>query len=155
MGGQPFTDLLNWVRENRDSKGGMVVSTASSLPIRLPGLVVEKVIEILSHYSVDNDPVIVPTRRDLTTTQAAAILSVSRTRLLAMCNEGAIVYRRAGRDRRFKLVDVMAVKRRMDSEVELAKAEALLASTREVTGRVPKARDGGQGVGDAGVYASS
>lgn len=155
MADDAYRVLLNWLKDAREPhNGGMVISTASSAPVQVTAMVVDKLIDLLTHISSGNDPVIVPTRRDLTSTEAAELLGVSRTRLLSMCAAREIAYHRAGRDRRFKFVDVMATKRKVDSEVELAKAEALLASTREITGRVPKPRSDTENFSYGELYTS-
>jgi len=59
---------------------------------------------------------------ELTTTQAAEILNVSRPFFIGLLEKGAIPYRRVGRHRRILAVDVMAYKADTAREREAALA---------------------------------
>jgi excisionase family DNA binding protein len=59
---------------------------------------------------------------ELTTTQAAEILNVSRPFIIGLLEKGAIPYRRVGRHRRILAVDVMAYKADTVREREAALA---------------------------------
>jgi excisionase family DNA binding protein len=69
---------------------------------------------------------IVPTGKELTTQQAADLLSVSRQYLVRLLDEGRIPCIRTGKHRRLRIDDVLAFKEKRDRE----RQEALTDLTR-------------------------
>ena len=74
---------------------------------------------------------IVPIRKELTTTEAADILNVSRPYLVGLLESGQLPFRSVGSRRRILLEDVMNYKNNIDAKREQALAE-LAAQAQEL-----------------------
>jgi excisionase family DNA binding protein len=74
---------------------------------------------------------IVPINAELTTTQAAEILNVSRPFLIGLLDAGQIGYRKVGSHRRVRAESLMAYLRN-DASVREAAADELAAETYEL-----------------------
>lgn len=78
-------------------------------------------------------PVVVPGKRDLTTTQAADVLSVSRAVLGRLMDSGELPFHRVGRHRRIRLIDVLEFRRRVEERGRADAAFVLLDRADAVT----------------------
>jgi excisionase family DNA binding protein len=83
---------------------------------------------LLAEMAQGNAVTVVPTHAELTTQDAANIPNVSRPHLLKLLEAGPIPFSRVGTHRRIRYDDLMAYKRRQDSE-----SEALLDELTEQT----------------------
>lgn len=73
--------------------------------------------QLTDHLAHDEAVTITPHSRDLTTTEAASLLHVSRPYLVErLLDTGAIPYTKTGSHRRIALADLMAYKQRRDTE---------------------------------------
>ena len=84
--------------------------------------------------SVENgaDVAVVEAATDLTPTQVAKLLKMSRTHLYKLLDTGALPWHPVGRDRRIRLADFVAFERRRDSDRrELAERFAHTSRTAE------------------------
>ena len=79
--------------------------------------------EILAQMGKGNGVKIVPIRKELTTTEAADILNVSRPYLVGLLESGQLPFRSVGSRRRILLEDVMNYKNNIDAKREQALAE--------------------------------
>ena len=72
--------------------------------------------EALRQIALGKAPVVLPLDTEVSTQQAADILSVSRPYLIRMLDSNEIPFRRVGAHRRIRLLDVLTYKRRNDEE---------------------------------------
>lgn len=80
----------------------------------LPQLAVELIVKLLTEIGNGHAVVVEAVEAELTTQQAADILTVSRPYLIGLLEEGAIPYRRVGNRRKISLMELLDYKRRDD-----------------------------------------
>lgn len=113
------------------NRGHDAVLTVNGNEARLPVGVQELFEEIFKRLAAGDDITVVPTRQELTTTQAANLLNVSRQYLVRLCDEGKLPYRTEGEShRRLTLQDVLTYREQRDQERE-AKFEELVRKSAE------------------------
>lgn len=84
--------------------------------ITIPSSVLPQLAEILSHLAKGNTVNIVPLKSELTTSEAAEILNVSRPYLVELLESGKIPFRKVGVRRRILTQDLMVYKEKIDSQ---------------------------------------
>ena len=99
-------------------------------PIELPAGAVELLSHVLEAMAAGQGVTLIPENAELTTVQAADVLSVSRPYLIKLLDRGAIPHRKVGKHRRVRMEDVVAYKDAIDRERE----RALDRLTREAQG---------------------
>ena len=87
-------------------------------PLELPKGAAALLMDILEAMATGRGVTLIPENAELTTVQAAEILSVSRPFLIKLLEENAIPHRKVGKHRRIRMEDVMAYKARIDRERE-------------------------------------
>jgi len=87
-------------------------------PLELPKGAAALLMDILEAMATGRGVTLIPENAELTTVQAAEILSVSRPFLIKLLEESAIPHRKVGKHRRIRMEDVMAYKARIDRERE-------------------------------------
>lgn len=91
--------------------------------VPVPPAAVELLVRILSEMAAGNSITLIPMHAELTTREAAAILNVSRPFLISLLENGTIPHRKVGTHRRIRAEDLLAFKRRSETERERAMDE--------------------------------
>lgn len=99
--------------------------------ITIPATILPQIMEILKYFAEGNQVKIVPIKEELTTTEAAEILNVSRPYLVNLLETGMIPFRKVGVHRRILLQDLMAYKEDIDIKRSSVLAE-LTAQAQEL-----------------------
>jgi excisionase family DNA binding protein len=87
--------------------------------VELPALALRLLEDILSELALGNAVKVVPIHTELTTQEAADLLSVSRPHLVKLLEAGVIPHTKIGNHRRVKFTDVMTYKaQREESALE-------------------------------------
>lgn len=107
-----------------------VTDAEQTTPIELPAGAVALLMEILEAMAAGRGVTIIPENAELSTVQAAEVLSVSRPFLIKLLEDGTIPHRKVGTHRRVRMEDVMAYKAAIDSERE-AVLDQLAADAQE------------------------
>ncbi|WP_322573541.1 helix-turn-helix domain-containing protein [Pseudotabrizicola sp.] len=99
-------------------------------PIELPADAVSLLMEILEAMAAGRGVTIIPENAELSTVQAAEVLSVSRPFLIKLLENGSIPHWKVGKHRRVRMEDVMSYKAAIDNERE-AVLDQLAADAQE------------------------
>ncbi len=111
-------------QEAQQAQTAMHALSAGELELaQLPDIVRQLLSRILDETARGRALTVVPVETDLTTTQAAEYLNVSRPYLVRLLREGQLPFHRIGTHRRLRLRDLQAYKAQQDEESEAALAE--------------------------------
>jgi len=91
--------------------------------VKLPAAAVGLLVRILEEMARGNAVTLIPVRAELTTQEAADMLSVSRPSLIQLLEEGKIEYRRVGTHRRVRFEALIKYQRRADADRRAALEE--------------------------------
>ncbi len=92
--------------------------------VELPTSALRLLMDILGELALGNAVQVVPVHAELTTQEAADMLSVSRPHLVKMLENGELKFTKTGRHRRVLFADLMAYKARRD-QLSAAAMDAL------------------------------
>ena len=84
--------------------------------IALPSIAVRFLFDLLTHMGRGNAVAVVPIQSDLTTQQAADLLSVSRPYLVGLLESKKLPFHKVGTHRRVLFKDVIAYKKSLDGK---------------------------------------
>lgn len=99
--------------------------------VTIPTSALRLFVDILTQMAKGNAVSIVPIKKELTTSEAADILNVSRPYLVDLLESGKIPFRKVGTRRRILYQDLMAYKNQIDERRRQALAE-LAAQAQEL-----------------------
>ena len=120
-------DHLSAVRDEIDTlleqQPPYVVVGADGHHIELPVSALEALRKVVEAMSRGESVTVIPHDKQLTSQEAAEILSVSRPHLIKLLDRGELPFHRVGTHRRIKIEDVLAYRERRDAERRAALAE--------------------------------
>lgn len=99
--------------------------------VTVPVVAIHMLVDILNQMALGNAVSLVPIHAELTTQQAADLLSVSRPYLVKQLESGAIPFHKLGRHRRIRYCDLMAYQAQVDQDGREA-VDALTAEAQEL-----------------------
>jgi len=82
--------------------------------VELPTSALRLLVDILSEFAEGNAVKVVPIHAELTTQEAADMLSVSRPHLVKLLESGALAFHKTGKHRRIRFADLMVFKTEQD-----------------------------------------
>lgn len=97
----------------------------------LPASAAKMLVGILNEMSRGNTVTVIPIHAELTTQEAADMLSISRPSLIQLLDEGKIEFRKVGTHRRVRFQSLIGYKRRVHAE-RLAALSELAAYDQEI-----------------------
>lgn len=100
-----------------------IVGGPPSATVKLPVAAVRLLVRMLEEMGRGNAVALVPVHAELTTQEAADMLSLSRPSLIQLLDEGKINYRRVGTHRRVRLDSLIKYKRQAGAARRAALAE--------------------------------
>jgi excisionase family DNA binding protein len=108
-----------------------VVGAPEDETLVIPASAVKMLVGILDEMGRGNTVTVIPVHAELTTQEAADMLSISRPSLIQLLDEGKMEFRKIGTHRRVRFESVIAYKRRLHAE-RLAALHELAAYDQEI-----------------------
>lgn len=117
------SQLLKSHLQNSDPLRIRLLDDPGNGTIEVPQPAVQMLVHLLEEMARGNAVTLMPVHAELTTQEAADMLSISRLSLIKLLEEGKIEYRKAGMYRRIRVKSLMAYKRLADANRRAALAE--------------------------------
>ena len=108
-----------------------VVGAPEDETLVIPASAVKMLVGILNEMGRGNTVTVIPVHAELTTQEAADMLSISRPSLIQLLDEGKMEFRKIGTHRRVRFESVIAYKRRLHAG-RLAALHELAAYDQEI-----------------------
>ncbi len=115
----------------REVKMEILTARGRRESIAVPASAFALLFRILNEMAAGHAVTLVPSESELTTQQAAEVLSVSRPYVVRLLEEGAIPHRKVGTHRRVLLADLLEYKSR-DADERLKVLDELAAQAQEL-----------------------
>lgn len=109
-----FKRVADDLAELPDTNRYKLVDDAQGVQVRLPPLLVRILVEAASQLAQGHAVAILRYEQELTTQQAANLLSVSRPYLIKLLENGQIRYHHVGSHRRIRMRDLLEYKQNRD-----------------------------------------
>lgn len=103
--------------------GLKICDEAGKHEIELPAAIFKTLLKVLTEIGNGNTVAVIPVHSELTTSQAADLLNMSRPHLVKLIDEGALKCRMVGTHRKLYARDVLAYKDRMSHKRRTALSE--------------------------------
>lgn len=121
---EDLAGLLAWLDRHPGPLALTVGTGEDALTVQVPQAVGRGLRDVVRVVAASAPVIVLPAGRDVTTTQAAALLGISRTALMERIHDGTIPARKVGTHWRMRLSDILDARERLDA---VAREEAALA----------------------------
>jgi excisionase family DNA binding protein len=103
-------------RSAESSQGGARLIDIDGSAVEVPAELAELLRTVVQHLKSGHGVSVAALNAELTTSEAAELLNVSRPHLIKQLEAGALAYRMVGSHRRVRLVDVLAFRDQQDAD---------------------------------------
>lgn len=131
IAGAAATRIQDYLARHTDEPTVSLRVDGAAEELTVPREAVTVLSQVLVYMAAGQTVSVFPSAAELTTQQAADLLSVSRPYLIGLLESGEIDYRKVGSHRRVRMESLLSYRRRDDAHRRAA-ADALSAETREL-----------------------